>query len=216
MADSTTNIDQMSSSQASKEVTFNALTDALSPASLFGRRASTTTGLTWGYFGGRIYINGTATSISNGTVSLTGNTTNYVEVDIAGAVSKNTTGFSADKAPLYKVVTNSSSVVTSYEDHRDQHAFRRLFYGRTTIAMADANKTLTHAQACCDSIELTGALTALRDVIVPTVRRSYIIYANTTGGFGVQVKTSGGTGITVADGTRKLLECDGTNVVLIG
>jgi hypothetical protein len=63
--------------------------------------------------------------------------------------------------------------------------------------------------------ELTGTLTALRDVIVPTVRRQWTIFANVTGGFGVRVKTAAGSGITVADGKRAILECDGTNVVRV-
>jgi hypothetical protein len=214
MADSSTNLTQLTSGQANKETTVNELVDSGSPATLFGRNAVTTTGLTWGYFGGRIYIDGTATSISNGTVALTASSTNYVEVDITGAVSKNTTAFSADKCPLYKVVTGGSTI-TSYEDHRNPMTLLRLFYGRVTIAMGDANKTLTHAQATCESIECTGALTALRDVIVPTVKRIYTVYANTSGGFGVRFKTSAGTGITVADGTRRILECDGTNVVAL-
>ncbi|ONS89889.1 hypothetical protein A8E35_03360 [Burkholderia cenocepacia] len=36
MADSTTNIDQISSTQANKELTMNSLTDAASPAMLWG------------------------------------------------------------------------------------------------------------------------------------------------------------------------------------
>lgn len=215
MADQSTNITQISSSQASKEVTANAVFDAASPAMLFGRNALTTTGLTWGYFGGRIYVDGVATAIANSTVALTLSQTNYVEVSIAGVVSSNTTGFSADKSPLYKITTGATSI-TNYEDHRNPMTLRRLFYGRTVVAMADANKTLTQPQAACDSIECTGALTALRDVIVPTVKRPYTVYANTSGGFGVRVKTAAGTGITVADNTRVTLECDGTNVVSVG
>jgi hypothetical protein len=91
----------------------------------------------------------------------------------------------------------------------------RFLYGRFTLAMGDANKTLTYEQAMCESMELTGALTALRDVIVPTVKRSYTVFANVTGGFGVRVKTSAGSGITVADGKRAIVECDGTNVVRV-
>jgi hypothetical protein len=62
-------------------------------------------------------------------------------------------------------------------------------------------------------MELTGSLTALRDVIVPLVPRSYTVFANTSGGFGVQIIGASGTGITVADGKRALIECDGVNVV---
>lgn len=217
MSDSTEHLDTISTAQAQKEVTANALFAGLSPGSLFGRR-SATTALTWHYYGGRVYLNGTATQLPDstmrGSIALTDNATNYLEVDRAGAVSKNTTGFSTDKAPLYTVVT-SSGAITSYQDHRDPMVLARLFFAQAAQAMADANKTLTLAQALCHSVELTGALTALRDVIVPTVRRQWTVYANVTGGFGVRVKTSAGTGITVADGKRAILECDGTNVVRV-
>lgn len=215
MADSITNIPQISFGLADKETQVNELFDAASPIMLFGRNALTTAGLTWGYLGGRIYIDGAATAKPNGTVALSASSTNYIEVDITGAVSKNTTGFSPDKAPLYTATTDAN-VITDYQDHRNPMTLLRLFYGRTTVAMGDANKTLTFAQAACDSLEFTGALTALRDVIVPTVKRPYTIYDNTTGGFGIRVKTAAGTGITVADGDRVTLECDGTNVVKIG
>jgi len=117
MANSTTNLDLISASQASKEVTANALADAGSPATLFGRRATTTTGLTWGHYGGVLNVAGTPTEIANGTVSLTGSATNYVEATTAGVVSANTSAFTAGRLRLYTVVCGASSV-TSYTDHR--------------------------------------------------------------------------------------------------
>jgi hypothetical protein len=203
----------LATNQTAKEAAANELFLSASQTMIFARRAATTSGLTWGYFGGRIVIDGTPTAISNGTVSLTASTTNYVEVNRSGVVSV-ATSRSADKAPLYKVITGTSSI-TSYEDERDATALARLFFARAAQAMGDANQTLTQTQALCDSIELTGTLTALRDVIVPTVRRQWTIFANVTGGFGVRVKTAAGSGITVADGKRAILECDGTNVVRV-
>jgi serine/threonine-protein kinase RsbT len=113
MADSTTNLDLIQQSQTSKEVTANALYDATSPASLYGRRGSTTTGLSWGYYGGNFKSSPTGRqSVANGVVALTASTTNYVEADTTtGAVSKNTTGFtSTGKIPLYKIVTAASEL----------------------------------------------------------------------------------------------------------
>ena len=118
MSNSTTLLDLVTQSQAQKEVTTNALHDAASPGMLFGRRASTTTGLTWGHYGGSILIAGTPTAIANGTTALTASTTNYVEATTTGTVSKNTSGFTAGRIPLYTIVTGSASV-TSYTDHRD-------------------------------------------------------------------------------------------------
>src|SRR4051794_38244665 len=101
MSNSTTNLDLISASQAQKEVTANSLFDASSPAMLYGRRASTTAGLTWGFYGGNALIAGSPTPVSNGVVTLTASATNYVEADQAtGAVSVNTTSFTGGKMPL--------------------------------------------------------------------------------------------------------------------
>ena len=117
MSDSTTLLDLIAQSQASKELTANALFDAGSPATLFGRRASLCSGLTWAYYGGCLLVSGTPTAISSGTLSLTASATNYIEATPAGVVSKNTTGFTAGSIPLYSAVCGSSTV-TSYTDKR--------------------------------------------------------------------------------------------------
>jgi len=122
MADSTTNLDLISSSQASKEITANALFDAESPAALYGRRASTTANLTFGYYGGRLLIAGVPTAIANGTVALTASNTNYVVAARAtGNVTASTANTNWNDTPnymrLYEIVAGASTV-TSYVDHR--------------------------------------------------------------------------------------------------
>ena len=113
MSNSTTLLDTLTSNQASKEVTANALFDASSPSTLWGRRASTSSGLTWGYYGG--WFNG---QIANGTLTLAPSATNYVQADaITGAVTVNTTGFVSAMIPLYTVLTNAVTVA-SYTDQR--------------------------------------------------------------------------------------------------
>lgn len=109
----------MTASQAGKESTFNAFADAASPATLYGRRQSTCSGLTWGYYGGRVTLrDGTNTAIANGTLTLSASATNYVEVNPAtGAVSTNTTAFTSGYWPLYSVVTGTATA-TSYTDYR--------------------------------------------------------------------------------------------------
>lgn len=70
MADSTTWLDTISASQAQKEVTANALMDAESPSAFFGRRASTCSLLTWGYYGGWVDLEGVLTYLAVGTMLL--------------------------------------------------------------------------------------------------------------------------------------------------
>lgn len=56
-------------------------------------------------------------------------------------------------------------------------------------------------------------LTAARNIIVPNTSKMYIVQNSTTGGFAVTVKTSAGSGISVPNGSRALLYCDGANVL---
>jgi len=117
MADSTTTLDQLSTSSANNELRVNETFDAASPGTIFARRASTTSGLTWGYYGGR--LGGTA--VANGTVTLSNGTNRVVALRTTGVVSTSTSttnwNDTANYARLYTVVA-ASSQVTSYEDHR--------------------------------------------------------------------------------------------------
>jgi hypothetical protein len=78
MANSTTNLKTITSSQYQKEVTANGLFDACSPATIFGRK-DTSAGLNWDYYGGTLLVDGIPTQISNGSVTLTASATNYVQ-----------------------------------------------------------------------------------------------------------------------------------------
>jgi hypothetical protein len=62
-------------------------------------------------------------------------------------------------------------------------------------------------------IEMTGTLTAARNLIVPANKKLYFIYNNTTGGYSVTVKVSGLTGVLVPNGYKMLLVCNGTDIV---
>lgn len=117
MADLVTNLDSILQSQSQKEVTANALFDAASPATLFGRHASACAGLTWGFYGGKFVIAGTPTSIANGTIALTASATCYVRVAKAtGVVSFVTSPPSGWPGPvagyfaLYDLTTGPATV----------------------------------------------------------------------------------------------------------
>ena len=212
MSNSTITFDAIIQSQSAKEITANAMLDAVSPASLYGRRQSASSGLTWGFYGGNVLINGVLTQIANGTLSLTASTTNYVQaLPASGAVSSNTTGFTAGSIPLYTVITGASTV-TSYTDHR---LATPEFTGRLAKTMGDANTTLTQAEARNNIIELTGTLTAARNIVLPLSVRQYTVFNGSTGGFGLQFIGASGTGITVAAGKRAIVYADGTNIVRV-
>ena len=80
-----------------------------------------------------------------------------------------------------------------------------------------ANLTLTAINGAVDQarnavIIFDGALTANRNVVVPTQEKVYIVRNSTTGGFSLTVKTAAGTGVAVANGGTAIVYCDGTNV----
>lgn len=90
--------------------------------------------------------------------------------------------------------------------------------GTAAVSMTDANYTLTTANEAADEarqmfIKLTGTLTATRNVVCPSVSKLYFVSNETTGSQSIVFKTSAGTGITVQNGKRMALYCDGTNVV---
>lgn len=102
-----------------------------------------------------------------------------------------------------------------------------LIIGELSLSVAgSSNVTLTDTQGRNKRMVFTGALTG--DIIVylrvPTgtpagyAARQPSVTNNTTGAFKLTVKTTaaGSTGIEVKQGTRQLLEHDGTNVYPIG
>jgi hypothetical protein len=90
--------------------------------------------------------------------------------------------------------------------------------GVASVAMTDAEYTLSATNGVSDEarnmvVTMTGTLTGAQNVIVPSVDKIYAIKNSTTGGFAITVKTSAGTGISVANGETEMLYCDATNVL---
>lgn len=215
MSNSTTLLETVEVAQAAKETTVNQLFDAHSPSSIFGRHAEACSGLTWGYYGGSIAVDGVLTAVANGTVSLTASLSNFVERTRAGVVSANTSGFTAGRVPLYLVVCGGSSV-TSYTDYR-QCALEIGVEGRLSLSVAgNTDVTLTAAQARNHILNFSGALTGNINVIVPNGPQCWAVTNNTSGAYTLTVKTTAGSGVVVSQGSAGLLSADGTNVIGIG
>ena len=90
---------QLSSSQVSPEVPINENFESLDHQAVYGKAHATTSGLTWGYYGGR--WGGTA--ITAATLTLTNAATNYIVVDRStGTISVSTavTPVALSSAPL--------------------------------------------------------------------------------------------------------------------
>ena len=110
-------IDSVNAS-ASPEVQMNDGFTTLEHQAVYGKRPSTTTGLTWGYYGGRWG----GVSVAAGTLALTNTATNYLVVlKSTGAQSVSTASTNWDNTELYARVyklTTAGGVVTATEDHR--------------------------------------------------------------------------------------------------
>jgi len=92
--------------------------------------------------------------------------------------------------------------------------------GYTSIALSDANYTLSTANGSSDQarqamIRFTGTLTADRNITIPSVSKLYVISNATTGGFNVAIKTSSGSSVNVPSGTRAFVMCDGADCYLV-
>lgn len=88
--------------------------------------------------------------------------------------------------------------------------------GDTTLTLSTVNGGSDQARNAV--INLTGAMTANRNVVVQTANKLYLVKNSTTGGFSVVVKTAAGSGVTIPPSSSQWVYSDGTNVVagLIG
>jgi len=84
----------------------------------------------------------------------------------------------------------------------------------------DVNKTLSNTDGAVDEsrsavLEITStvSLTATRSIIVPTADKVYVVKNSTSGSQSILVTTSSGTGVTIKNGEKRFVYCDGTNVV---
>lgn len=174
----------------------------------FGVKPSTTNGLTLGYYGGVVLVDGVLTNVADDTVVLTGSQTNYVERTKAGVVSANIVGFSADKQPLHTIITDASGI-TSITDARGGIEYS----GKLTKSVAGgANVTLSAAECRNEIIELTGVLTADISVIFPALKRMWLIHNATSGGYSVTAKVNGQPGVVLGADSREIVFGNGTDI----
>lgn len=87
--------------------------------------------------------------------------------------------------------------------------------GAVTITMADSNFTLSNINFTTDQARrmillVTGALTATRTIIAPSVSKMYVIRNSTTGGQSIQIQTAAaGLAVTIPNNTTALVFSDG-------
>lgn len=111
---------------------------------------------------------------------------------------------------------DSATIVT------DGATFYTIGYGQSPVFAFDytsidvsgtGNYTLSGAELNRISYNLTGTLTGNRSIIVPNTIQQYWVANDTTGPYVLTVKTASGTGVTINQGARTIMYCDGINVV---
>ena len=89
--------------------------------------------------------------------------------------------------------------------------------GYAVVSVSSVEVTLTEVDGATDqsrnaSLEFAGTLTADVTVLVPEVEKLYFIRENTTGSFGVKLKTNTGSVISLQQSTNILVACDGSEL----
>jgi len=104
------------------------VTSARTLADTLDEDTATTTSLTWGYKAGSVRFDNTVTAITAGTISLTDDATNYVEINSSALVTKNTTGFTTGCIPIRQILTADGAQSTSTD--------KRVWFPGTVAATA--------------------------------------------------------------------------------
>ena len=73
-------------------------------------------GLDFAYGIGVVRADNVVNKVVAGTVTLTDDSTNYVEVDSDGVVTSNTTGYTSGQIPLFTVITVSGAITEVIDD----------------------------------------------------------------------------------------------------
>lgn len=211
MSDSTTPLGTIAIGLGDQSTKANALFDASAPVAIYAKKYATTSGLSLGYHGGKISINGVVTAIADGTLALTASNTNYVEANPStGAISKNTTAYTPGYWRIGRAVTGTASITTWYDD-------RFLNFGKQTRMLTRAFPTDANYTALADEVDVdvinisAGVVTATRDFIVPVAfPKQWTVINNTAQS--VRIIGPTGTGITIATAKTAMVLADGTNV----
>ena len=203
----------ISASQASAEVPINENFTSVAPAEAFSKNPTTTTGLTFGYNGGSLIIDGINTAISAGTVTLAASNTSYVQMTRAGVISSALTEI-AGSSLLYSVVTGATTI-TTITDLRTFINQQSQLNINLTLSVTTADVTMTRWQASCDYANIIGALTGNRNVIVPNYWRGFVINS-CSGPFDLAIKTASGLSTIIPQGGRMWLIAEGTNCFAAG
>lgn len=165
----------------------------------------------WTGAGGTLNLPSAVTVGNNWFIYVRNGGTGALTVDPAGAVMIN--GLST----LILNPGDSAIIVSSGVDYYTIGLGKSAVFAfdYTSINVAGSGDyTLAGSELNRIAYSFTGVLTGNRDIIVPATVQQYWVTNSTTGAYNLTVKTAAGTGVVVAATARKILYCDGTDVVL--
>lgn len=229
MSNSTRTFDSLIQSQASKEVTANAMFDALSQASIYGRRESVCTGLVFGIYGGNVTLaSGVMTQVSNGSVTATASATNYVvakKSDGTISISTATTNWNnlAEYWRLYSLVAGAATI-TSYTDYREigrfnggdaTTAFRVPVTKTTAFTVADhESEIIVNGSASVTATLPSAASYAGRKIRIKT-RAAYTVISASSNVKPLDTDTAGTAILAATAGKWAEMVSDGSNWIIM-
>ncbi len=112
-------LQQLTTSQAQKEIEINENFEACSIAATLAHKNQDTEGLTFKYYGGKVYnpLTGAVVDYADGTITLTASATNYIQLYNATVIKD--TALYPQSIPLYTIITGTEGI-TSITDNRVQ------------------------------------------------------------------------------------------------
>lgn len=165
----------------------------------------------WTGAGGTMTLPLAATVGNNWFVYVRNGGTGSLSVDPSGAVLIN--GLSALNMSPGDSAIIASDGTQYYTIGFGQSAVFAFDYTSINVA-GSGNYTLAGSELNRIAYNFTGALTGNRTIIVPATVQQYWVTNSTSGAYTFTVKTSAGSGIVVSSAARKILYCDGTDVVI--
>lgn len=200
-----TTLPQVLQNQAQKEVIINNNIAVLEQAGVLGHNPATTAGLVFGYYGGYYQDSlGVINSIANGTITLTASATNYIEFDRdTGTVSKNTTGFTTGRVPMYVLATDTVKITTdpiSSGNRRTQlFALQNSSIGGSSgnepiwTVRPEGHSGLNWGYYGGEWVDGLGTTRVFSDgtVTITNSSTNYIYYVNNSGGTSLSTNTTG-------------------------
>lgn len=87
---------------------------------------------------------------------------------------------------------------------------------RVVVSMPDNDYDALPSQYTANIIEVTGSLTATRNFLLPDIDGwQWTVFNDTTGGEDITFVVFGQTGVTIANGKRAIVYCNGIDIVRV-